>query len=1415
MASTYTARVQFLGLTEAENSLKSLAKTLRQLKAEQAQTDVGSAKYRELTSEIGRVQAQLNGLREVQKDVTKAFEAQGKVAGSFAALKAETKALTVDFNNMAVGINATQEEYDALAKTIQANNLKITNLNRELRGSKSIAERFREGAVAAFKDVAIQVTAAVGAVQGFNAIKNLGSEFLDIERGFAKVNTVAQLSNDELTQLKTTVLDLGRDATVELSTIPDALFTIQSATGDVEQSQTILAASLRAAKAGFGDLQSTAQAGVGIFGAVKNQVSGIDEVFDTLFRTQKEGLLTFSDLSAEFPKVVPSIQALGAGFQESAAALATFTKFGFSANAGATALDATLKGLAKTQVQENLKDIGVAVFDATGKTRPLVSIVGDLSEQFKGLSDEQRSLKLAGLGLDENAAKGLNSLTSNLKTFEEVSKSIVGGSAGELDRQFAASANTADDLKIATNNLKVELIQNLGPAFDTIAKGGVNLLRGLAQLVGFLIRNRDVVLILTGAYAALNAARIQAAFLESLATKGTILNTAATIANNLATRAAAIGQAILGTASQVLAGKIGLATIAQRALNLVMNANPLGLVIAGVTALGAALVLLSSRTKELTREQQLQKELGDAVAENYGKETAGSAALFAVLKSETSSREERAKAMTKINEQYGQYLPSLLTEASSLKEVEAAQNAVNAALLRKVQLQVQEQKITEIFTAQQNALLRGTETLTKATGLSQQKIQDALNSVTDVFKAATAEQILQVGLTTSSFEGTLDEVVKLAKVGPEVQKSLDAIKASGVALDFLDLASAVGQGNKEIDNINKFFNDQAPLQVFGDNIVETTGSLGDAADTVKLLREEIKLLQDKQELATNAKEWAAIGAEIKEVENKIKKITGDSKTDKKATDDQKKLLADRLKAEEENANKIAQLRKQLAETIAANIEDDIARELAQEELRYRDRLQLAINNAAEIIAAETSTAQQREDAIQVQNALIEQLETEHQAKVLDITEKGEKARLDREVELEAKRTAQMKGLLDIRLDTVQTELELAGKNFDKRKELLTKEKDLRIQLLDLETANNLKAATSDEERTAILERATVERTKIITDFAANVEASRKGQGSILSRILGIDDKELQQFGQVFKGFQDVALQAVDQFFEAQKELIDQQVTRAEERIDALNNRLEDQRNRLKQVEESLLTATGERRERIIQLIEIERKREAQLAADREVQERRKLELLNQAAEIEKKQAAIRKAQAIAQAVINTALGISRVIADVPKADFGISTGILIALYGALGAAQVATIAAQKFAKGGKLDGPSHDNGGIPVWVSGQNRMVEAEGQEWMINKRASANNDHALETINRHGDRVKFDVVPKATQSFATGGRLDLTPDLDKMQGAAQFAQSQAVIDSLTGIRKAIETMPAQVVVATDVSEAQRMDANRRSRIRH
>lgn len=93
----------------------------------------------------------------------------------------------------------------------------------------------------------------------------------------------------------------------------------------------------------------------------------------------------------------------------------------------------------------------------------------------------------------------------------------------------------------------------------------------------------------------------------------------------------------------------------------------------------------------------------------------------------------------------------------------------------------------------------------------------------------------------------------------------------------------------------------------------------------------------------------------------------------------------------------------------------------------------------------------------------------------------------------------------------------------------------------------------------------------------------------------------------------------------------------------------------------------------------------------------------------------------------------------------------------MGAVQIATIAKQKFADGGLLQGKSHAQGGIPVG----NTNIEVEGNEWVINKNTSMKNLDLLDYINSKkkkldlSDFVEF--YSSGSKHYAKGGQIPKT----------------------------------------------------------
>ncbi|MFA5727285.1 MAG: hypothetical protein WC886_06565, partial [Saccharofermentanaceae bacterium] len=104
--------------------------------------------------------------------------------------------------------------------------------------------------------------------------------------------------------------------------------------------------------------------------------------------------------------------------------------------------------------------------------------------------------------------------------------------------------------------------------------------------------------------------------------------------------------------------------------------------------------------------------------------------------------------------------------------------------------------------------------------------------------------------------------------------------------------------------------------------------------------------------------------------------------------------------------------------------------------------------------------------------------------------------------------------------------------------------------------------------------------------------------------------------------------------------------------------------------------------------------------------------------IEKEYAKKEKAMALSKAVISTALAVLNALNTKPYLPLG---PIMAATAAALGAIQIATIAATKFAEGGEVKGKLHSQGGT---------LIEAEKDEFIIKRKSASKYKGLLKAIN-------------------------------------------------------------------------------------
>lgn len=348
-----------------------------------------------------------------------------------------------------------------------------------------------------FALVTTAATLAIGAITTCTTAAN------DWHVQMAEINVTAELSKDMLGKLSDKLLEIGGRNVAPLEEVPKAFSKIISAGLSVNESLATLEPTLRAAKAGFAEMETVASAGTAVM-----MSTGYDaiRVYDILFETVKEGNAEFKDISQYLPKVIPLAKNVGYELEQTAGAFAMLTGR-LNVEKSATSLEGILRALSSQRIAigqidkatgkyvSGFKSIGIDVYDPmTKKIKPILDIVKELDNSMKGLSDKDRMIKFDKIGLDQMGALGLSSLMQDIPALEKAINATA-NSAGAMEKAYTDSLTPLESWKIIQNQIKVEMI-HIGeyflPILSSIGESILGIIQYWKDLYNESILFRDI-----------------------------------------------------------------------------------------------------------------------------------------------------------------------------------------------------------------------------------------------------------------------------------------------------------------------------------------------------------------------------------------------------------------------------------------------------------------------------------------------------------------------------------------------------------------------------------------------------------------------------------------------------------------------------------------------------------------------------------------------------------------------------------------------------------------------------------------------------------------------------------------------------------------------------------------------------------
>lgn len=280
---------------------------------------------------------------------------------------------------------------------------------------------------------------------------------------------------------------------------------------------------------------------------------------------------------------------------------------------------------------------------------------------------------------------------------------------------------------------------------------------------------------------------------------------------------------------------------------------------------------------------------------------------------------------------------------------------------------------------------------------------------------------------------------------------------------------------------------------------------------------------------------------------------------------------------------------------------------------------------------------------------------------------------------------------------------------------------------------------------------------IIIDDKKNIEALQKVKDGVdetikktqlsFKDIMNIAVQMTSVFGEILGNISEISYNNEKARIDREKELLEKELEMLEEQFARQEELYNRHNERVNEIEGSLTNARGDRRLALIDQLNAEVwereqawNEEQRINKEKEANEKKQKMLEEREKQIEKKRRKEQQKIDIMQAIANTALGVTNALRLQPIVPLGVA---MAALVGALGATEIATIASQKFADGGLLNGKSHSQGGMKI----EGTNMEVEGNEFVVNKKSTQANLPLISYINQKRGAVSISEIEEVLNS--------------------------------------------------------------------
>ena len=585
----------------SSSQLNQLGGVLKKLKSQQksigqfqmAEANLGKARvaYSAAAKEVMRLKRELTATQNPSAKLTQAFErAQlkaNKLSNKLGVQKDKLRQVRTELNGAGIDTRKLAAENTRLGSTLDKLAIKHQKLTKSKTAQANNQQKRANLRSQLFDGMALGAMVAA-------PIKIA----VDFEQSMAKLGAITRSDNKALKQLETTARTLGETTQFSASQSASAMTFLGMAGFKTNQIIAATPGVLNLAQAAGADLAQTADIASNILSGFSLEAKDMGNLGDVLAATFTTSNTTLQMLGDTLKYAAPVASAAGSAIEEVAAMAGLLGNVGIQGSMAGTVLRAAFLRLSAPpkMAADAMEALGLSVKDAEGNLRGMPDILREIGQatEFMGSAEKAQAIKQL---FGSEAAAGMTELLKQAGTgalddyIAQLNKAQ--GTSKRMAEQMANTTQGAfKRLGSALESVAISLGSVLLPALSSLAESMAMVASGVAQVSQRFPLLTQIVVGATAGLAALKITTLIGAYAFSFLQGGVLALMTAYRTLSAGLALAQLGFGKMNVMAALSATKMGLVTAAQWAFNVAMNANPIGLIVAGLALLGGAAYMI-------------------------------------------------------------------------------------------------------------------------------------------------------------------------------------------------------------------------------------------------------------------------------------------------------------------------------------------------------------------------------------------------------------------------------------------------------------------------------------------------------------------------------------------------------------------------------------------------------------------------------------------------------------------------------------------------------------------------------------------------------------------------------------------------------------------------------------------------------